>query len=299
VGGTGGVHITGTHVTIIAYAGGFVLGWENTGACPTCEVPIGSPSDTATPSPKNPYNWITNDGTPTGTKKTPPTFTPIVLNHGFSTVGDMGYGLKTANLFTPVDFHTYPQVAGSIDAPLLDFFSYNPVDHNYPRVAITNLNTKNKEVIAAILQSALKKDIDVVNPPTFPIVASSEATNAAQAIVSATATQPALNRADIVRLANAAASAISFTGSSPEETDKGKETMARALSETTQTRTWNLLIDVIAQTGRYTPGTPDLTDPSKFIVQGEKRYWLHIALGRDLVNGAVDVLGTQLEEVTE
>jgi hypothetical protein len=112
---------------------GFVLGWENTGACPTCEVPIGSPSDTATPSPKNPYNWITNDGTPTGTKKTQPTFTPIVLNHGFSTVGDMGYGLKTANLFTPVDFHTYPQVAGSIDAPLLDFFSYNPVDHNYPR----------------------------------------------------------------------------------------------------------------------------------------------------------------------
>ena len=35
------------------------------------------------------------------------------------------------------------------------------------------------------------------------------------------------------------------------------------------------------------------------IVDGEKRYWLHIALGRDLVSGSGDVLGTQLEEVTE
>ena len=55
------------------------------------------------------------------------------------------------------------------------------------------------------------------------------------------------------------------------------------------------MIDVIAQTGKYTPGTPDLTDPAKFIVQGEKRYWLHVALDRD--NGSV--LGTQLEEIIE
>ena len=35
------------------------------------------------------------------------------------------------------------------------------------------------------------------------------------------------------------------------------------------------------------------------IVEGEKRYLLHIALGRDLVSGSVDVIGAQLEEVTE
>jgi hypothetical protein len=39
---------------------------------------------------------------------------------------------------------------------------------------------------------------------------------------------------------------------------------------------------------------------SDFIVEGEKRYWLHIALNRDLnADGSVDVLGAQLEEVTE
>jgi hypothetical protein len=47
------------------------------------------------------------------------------------------------------------------------------------------------------------------------------------------------------------------------------------------------------------PGTTDVTDGSKFIVEGEKRCWLHIALGRDLINGQVDVLGTQVEEVVE
>jgi hypothetical protein len=43
---------------------------------------------------------------------------------------------------------------------------------------------------------------------------------------------------------------------------------------------------------------PGETD--RFIVQGEKRYWLHIALARDLNTGRiVDVLGAELEEVTE
>jgi hypothetical protein len=42
------------------------------------------------------------------------------------------------------------------------------------------------------------------------------------------------------------------------------------------------------------------TDLAKFIVQGEKRYWLHIALARDLnADRTVDVLGAELEEVTE
>jgi hypothetical protein len=54
-------------------------------------------------------------------------------------------------------------------------------------------------------------------------------------------------------------------------------------------------VPAAAQTGKYAPGTPDLTDPTKFIIQGEKRYWLHIALDRD--DGTV--LGTQLEEVVE
>ena len=79
---------------------------------------------------------------------------------------------------------------------------------------------------------------------------------------------------------------------SPTGSDETKQTIARALAEVGQTRTWNLMIDVIAQTGQYTSDATDVTQANKFIVMGEKRYWLHIALDRD--DGTV--LGSQLEE---
>jgi hypothetical protein len=44
-----------------------------------------------------------------------------------------------------------------------------------------------------------------------------------------------------------------------------------------QTRVWNLLIDVVAQSGRYPPGE---TDPKKFIAEGEQHYWVHVAIDR-------------------
>ena len=55
-----------------------------------------------------------------------------------------------------------------------------------------------------------------------------------------------------------------------------QETVVRALSDTTQTRTWGLLIDVIAQSGKYAPGETDLR---KF-TYGEQHYWVHVAIDR-------------------
>ena len=125
----------------------------------------------------------------------------------------------------------------------------------------------------------------------------SQALDAGQAIVQETTSNgPVLTRADVARLAAAATNKLIADGLwSPTVSGETKQTIARALAEVGQARTWNLMIDVIAQTGKYAPGTPDLSDSTKFIVQGEKRYWLHIALDRD---GAT-VLGTQLEEVVE
>ena len=101
--------------------------------------------------------------------------------------------------------------------------------------------------------------------------------------------RPALTRADVARLVSV------LTNSTFTANEETKETIARALAELGQTRTWNLLIDVIAQTGRYSPDVTNINQADKFTVEGEKRYWLHIALDRD--NGTV--LGTQLEEVLE
>ena len=131
-----------------------------------------------------------------------------------------------------------------------------------------------------------------------PLASRDNALAAAQAIVQETTNTtlghgPVLTRADVARLTAVASPQLPVVpGVSADEVN---QTIARALAETGQARTWNLMIDVIAQTGNYAPGTPNLTDPSKFIVQGEKRYWLHIALDRD--DGTV--LGMQLEEVVE
>ena len=79
-------------------------------------------------------------------------------------------------------------------------------------------------------------------------------------------------------------------GSSVPKTQR--ESIARALGETVQTRTWNLLIDVIAQSGKYAPGETNLT---KFVVQGEQRYWVHVAIDR--FTGLV--IDKQIEAVNE
>jgi len=263
---------TGSHTAIIEYGGGFVLGWENEN----------NPSSPGYDVDKDPYAGIIDPNT--GSTKPRPPAVPTVLNHPFSNVGEFGYGLDTANGFQPLNFVTET----SNDKAVLDFFTYNPTLHTYPRAGILNLNTRNVPVIAAALKAALKNDT-IVAPPSSGVISASEATAAAQRIVDETKLRPVLNRGDVVRLVRVGANAA--------WTKEQKEAIARALAEMGQARTWNLMIDVIAQTGKCAPGE---TDFAKFIVEGEKRYWLHIALGRDLnTDRIVDVLGTELEEVTE
>ncbi len=263
---------TGSHTAIIEYGGGFVLGWENEN----------NPSSPGYDVDKDPYAWIIDPNT--GSTKPRPPAVPTVLNHPFSNVGEFGYGLDTANGFQPLNFVTET----SNDKAVLDFFTYNPVLHTYPRAGIFNLNMRNVPVLSAALKAALKNDT-IAAPPSSGVISASEATAAAQRIVDESKLRPVLNRGDVARLVRVGAAAA--------WTKEQKEAIARSLAEMGQARTWNLMIDVIAQTGKCAPGE---TDFAKFIVEGEKRYWLHIALGRDLnTDRIVDVLGTQLEEVTE
>jgi len=224
----------------------------------------------------------------------------VLLDRRFENVGEFGYAYNPASnpLVTPsrtLDFAS----AASKDKAILDFFTYNTAGK---RAGIVNLNTRNGPVLASIIRGAWVHDpgSQILPPDATYLVSQADALAAGQAIVQETTSGggPALTRADVARLAAAAASALHQVPGASD--DEKKQTIARALTELGQARTWNLMIDVIAQTGNYAPGTPDLSDPSKFIVQGEKRYWLHIALGRDLnSDGTVEVLGSQLEEVVE
>jgi len=214
----------------------------------------------------------------------------VFLNRRFENVGEFGYAYDLAS--TTASHTLNFQTSASKDKPILDFFTYNPVDHTTPRAAVVNLNTRNAPVLATIITGALLHDLGGETVPAS-LVTQSQADAAGQAIVNATSAAggAALTRADVARLAEVAANAVPGLAAS----DETRQTITRVLAEVGQTRTWNLMIDVIAQTGKYAPGTASITDPSKFTVEGEKRYWLHIAIDR--YDGTV--LGQQLEEVTE
>jgi hypothetical protein len=223
----------------------------------------------------------------------PPMPNYVFLNRRFENVGEFGYAYNPAYNNKTLDFAS----ATSHDRALLDFFTYNEAS---PRAGIVNLNTRNIPVLASIIKGALLNDPGLQNTPTAVLSQTTDALNAAQAIVQETMNTtaghgPALNRGDVARLAAVAAARLPTVLGVSDET---KQTIARALADTGQARTWNLMIDVIAETGRYSPGTTpplDNSNANKFIVEGEKRYWLHIALDRD----SGSVLGTQLEEIIE
>jgi len=216
----------------------------------------------------------------------------VLLNRRFENVGEFGYAYNPVSTLTSKTLNFASST--SKDKPMLDFFTYNT---GTKRAGMVNLNTRNGPVLASIIRGALLNDPESENiPPSPTLVTPQNALAAGQAIVQETTSTgsthgPALTRADVARLAGAVAAAVPAFAAS----DEAKQTIARTLAELGQARTWNLMIDVIAQTGKYAPGTLDLTNPAKFIVEGEKRYWLHIALDRD--DGSV--LGTQLEEVIE
>ena len=230
-------------------------------------------------------------GTPVPSPSPSATVTPA-LQHPFQNVGELGYAYNPITGNT-LDFRT----SGSSEAALLDFFTYNITDNaatyhlSYAlHAGPVNINTRNTAVIAALLTGALP-----IWPPPGTGVPSSSATPAATLIANTTRVQPAgydggqpVGRQDLARLAAAVGTTIGST-------EQAEETIARALGDTTQTRTWGLLIDVIAQTGRYAPDATSIAQANKFVVQGQQHYWVHVAIDR-FTNQVID---KQIEVVTE
>ena len=193
----------------------------------------------------------------------------VVLNRAFRNVGELGYAYRNAS--TPLDFLT----AISTDAPLLDQFTFNTAPI---RAGTVSLNTRNIAVITALLAGAITTE-------PASIASRTNSFRAAQRIDDELARQKAVGRTDLARIAGAAGSIFGVS-------DEARKTVVRALAELAQTRTWNLMVDVVAQSGRYPPTATAL---SQFVVQGEKRYWLHIAIDR--FTG--EVIDQQLEAVYE
>ena len=77
----------------------------------------------------------------------------------------------------------------------------------------------------------------------------------------------------------------------PSTIQRFREAGMRPLMDSGQVRVWNLLIDVVAQTGHY-PKTA--TGFDQFAVDGQTRLWVHVAIDR--YTG--QVIDKQVEVVT-
>lgn len=230
------------------------------------------PTPPATPAPHPRAYGMENQTPPTPAAAPTPPAAAVVLNRRFRSVGELGYAFKTAT--STLDLYT----AGSADAAILDFFSFSSA---YQRAGQVNLNTRDSLVMGALVTGALRANGGIT------VVSATNGKNAGSDIVTATGAGPlALSRQDLARLTAAVRS--SAMGSGEEE----RELIARSVGEISQIRTWNLLVDAIAQSGRYPPTATALAD---FVVNGEHRYWLHVAIDR--FTG--EVIDQQLEAVYE
>jgi len=211
---------------------------------------------------------------------------PIILNRPFRSVGEMGFAFRGQAPWKSINFFS----TNSADMGLLDIFGNDPA----PLVAgKINLNTRQPVTIQAAIQGAYKTE--QIGSTPLSTLSSSESSNIASAITTFTSTNSYINRADLVRQTTPY---INYFSPTTDATIKPRrEAVVRALGELGTTRTWNLLIDVVAQVGHYPPNaaTANPGDLSKFIVEGERRYWLHVTIDR--VTG--QVVDEQLELYNE
>jgi len=235
---------------------------------------------------------------------------PMIVNRPFRSVAELCYthsGTPWRNLDC-----TIPE-GGSI--ALLDVFCMQDTTDNVALTAgMVNLNTRQPLVLQAILAGAYKDDFNPTNPLVNSLLSTNLAAAVAKALVYRTTQTnapygPLQNVSELVgkfytntlvgnNYYNGSLSYIGFSDDSsttatndltsallnsavaidPEQRiQRLRESTIRALSATGQTRVWNIMIDLVVQSGRY-PTTA--TGFNQFVVDGQIHYWVHLAIDR-------------------
>ncbi len=242
----------------------------------------------------------TGSSTPYDTTST--IYRPIMLNRPFRNVGELGYAFRDLPWKT-LDFFTDK----SADAGLLDIFcihdgpqSTTAYDGNgdlgnvVPTMVAGKVNPNSTQ--AADLQTIFAGAIiDDVNSTTINRTGSGaiDAPTLASQVVSAMSTTPMQNKSELISRPGLPETILPTALSDNQAVKAQREVVARAASSVSQSRVWNLVIDVVAQSGHYKPNATSLTN--HFVVEGEQHYWVHVAIDR--FTG--QVLDKQIEAVTE
>ena len=237
---------------------------------------------------------------------------PIILNRPFQNVAELGMASR-GDMWKNISF-AFPE---SGDSALLDVFCIEePAREDGLVAGRVNLNTRQAPVLQAILAGTVADPLD-----STQICSPTEARELADALVARTSNTvasarkgPLGNKADLVGrwdpdptknlvtdpdpefhfsgFSGDIGTVASLSGQPGSLIPRRREAAIRALASVGTARTWNVLIDVIAQSGKFSVEGASL---DRFVVEGEKRYWLHVAIDR--LTG--EVLDQQMEMVTE
>jgi len=207
---------------------------------------------------------------------------PLLLNRPFRSVGELGYVFRDVPWKT-LDFFS----RRSGDLGLLDVFSISETDGDLPLTAgQINLNTRQTAVLAAVLLNSSKQLPGVSASVPHSELTAAQANTIAAAIVAESTARPFSDKGDLVtRVLNSGVGIDPLApapGDPPQTVHEAalktaREAAVRTLAEIGTTRTWNFLIDLVAQTGRFTAASKSGSD---FMVQGEERVWIHVAIDR-------------------
>jgi hypothetical protein len=193
---------------------------------------------------------------------------PIVLNRPFRSIAELG------NVFrgTPwrnLDFMT-PE---SGDRVLLDLFTLEEAPSDNLVGGRVNLNMVSRPVLSALLQGAGLVD------GTSTIDAATAGNMALEFSNFISGNSTLSDRSEIVgrwvvgtTFAGPAEKMASKLASAQQPLQRNRDTIVASLADLGTVRTWNFLIDVVAQSGTVMNG--------QFIPQGESRVWECVAIDR-------------------
>ena len=225
----------------------------------------------------------TGSSTPYYTTST--SYHPIMLNRPFRNVAELGYAFRDLPWKT-LDFFTDK----SADAGLLDIFTIS--DGPAMVAGSVNLNSTLGTDLQPVLAGTI---LDEINSTTVNKTGAgaTDAPVLAANIVNATSAAPMKNKAELLTRAGLPTTILPTASNDNQAVKARREAVPRAMTSVSQTRVWNVVIDVVAQSGHYKPNAQSLQND--FIAEGEQHYWVHVAIDR--FTG--QVLDKQIEVVNE
>jgi len=199
---------------------------------------------------------------------------PIVLNRPFRSVSEMGYAFRDVP-WKSLDFFS----SNSGDSGLLDLFA---TGDSVPLITAgkISLNSANPAVLEALIRGTRLHDSGTgAGSEITPAMAAGIARDIVDVSAGTSSTPgiPFLNRSELVTRIDLQTKLATRFDPNVHVFKGQREVVQRALGEAVQTRTWNLLVDLIVQSGKI---PSNATSVAQFAVEGEKHYWVHLALDR-------------------